>query len=173
MLPNKLNNTKILTVLIIIIFIILGGIILFKLDLKRENATLTYDNTEATFIVPRGYKFNEKDSLNNLLRYTNKKNEDVIIYAIEQMNEKRYEQIKQDIKTETKNIYGNIKTKEYKIKIDDKNTKVIEIEYKPNHKNKNKTTYAFYPLTNNYVAKITITSVNVNKANLKNYIKIK
>lgn len=170
---NKLNNPKTLTLLIIIIFIILGIIILSTLNLKRETATLTYDNTETTFIVPRGYEFNAKDSLDNLLRYKNTKNDDLIIYSLEQITKKQFKQIKKDIKQEYENIFNNVKIKEYSQVIKSKTITVFEVRYTPDHKKESKNTYIYYPLSNNYSAKITINNVNINKSNIKNYIKTK
>ncbi len=173
MLQNKLNNPKTLTFLIIIIFIILGLIIFQTLDVKKETATLTYENNKVTFIVPRGYHFNETESLDNLLRYKNKKTEDLIIYSIEQTDKEKFEQTKKQIENEYKNLFNNIKLKEYKTTIENQTIKVLEVKYTPSNKKENKNTYIFYPLKNNYIAKITTNSANINKSNIKNYIKTK
>lgn len=133
-------------------------------------ASLSYNEKQITFQVPYGYEIEPDESTEDDQTFYNI-NGDFINYYLDYNYDHYYDiqKIKQQ-KYYSKD-HKKAEMHEYNTKINNKNINVFYIDYITNEGEKYRDTFAYYPISNDYIVQITISVNGVNKNNINKYIK--
>ncbi|MCI9586032.1 MAG: DUF975 family protein, partial [Bacilli bacterium] len=141
---------------------------------NNKNANLTLDNQTISFKVPDNFTVNRYESTTDYLEY-DKYNAagDYITYNLIYHYDENYDYWKKTNLKNYKESYYNVQIDEYETVINKVKVQVFYINYKVEKDDEYNyhDTFVYYPLNEDYAVEIIISMNEVNKNNLKDYLK--
>ena len=142
---------------------------------NNKIANLVLDNQTISFKVPDNFTVNRYESTTDYLEYDKYNADgDYITYDLIYHYDENYEYWKKTNLKNYKESYYNIKLNEYETIINNITVQVFSINYTIEKEDKDyyHDTFVYYPLNADYAVEIVISMNEVNKDNLKDYLKL-